>query len=260
MKLTPHAVEQFQREGYLRIDHRLLDDDHLATLRAHYDALFAQKRGTIGEGLRNLAVVGETENDADADRSEEMLQIMEMWRFDEAYRELLYHSPLLDIAESLIGPNIQLFHDQALYKPAYHGGEVHWHQDNGYWRCTPPNLVSIWMALDDADEENGCMNVIPGSHLEGLAAHDRATSEKGALPALLAVEADVNRAVAVPVKAGHAMVHHCMTLHQTNPNPTPRERRAMVIHYMPAGTRNGSGEVMHDNLLLRGEPVNTPTP
>ena len=89
---------------------------------------------------------------------------MEMWRYDEVYRQLLYYEPLLDIAESLIGPNIQLFHDQALYKPARHGGEVPWHQDNGYWRCTPANLVSIWMALDDADEENGCMNVIPGSH------------------------------------------------------------------------------------------------
>ena len=257
MKLTTQAVEQFQREGYLKIHHRLLADDHLATLREHYDTLFTQKRGTTGEGLRNLAVVGEAESDADTDHSEAMLQIMEMWRFDEVYRELLYHSPLLDIAESLIGPNIQLFHDQALYKPAHHGGEVHWHQDNGYWRCTPPNLVSIWMALDDADEENGCMNVIPGSHLEGLATHDRATSEKGALPALLEVEADANRAVEVPVKAGHAMVHHCMTLHQTNPNPTPRERRAMVIHYMPAGTRNGSGEVMSDNLLLRGQQVDT---
>ena len=122
--------------------------------------------GTSGEGLRNLAVVGDSEQDETADRSEEMLQIMEMWRYDEVYRQLLYHEPLLDIAESLVGPNIQLFHDQALYKPARYGGEVPWHQDNGYWRCTPSNLVSIWMALDDADEDNGCMNVIPGSHLE----------------------------------------------------------------------------------------------
>ena len=181
-----------------------------------------------------------------------MLQIMEMWRIDDEYKKLLYHEPLLDIAESLIGPNIQLFHDQALYKPALHGGEVFWHQDNAYWQCDPPNLVSIWIALDDDDEENGCMNVIPGSYLEGLAAHGRAESEKGKLPALLEVKADVDRAVPVPVKAGYAMVHHCMTLHQTNPNRSSRDRRAMVIHYMQCGTRNGNGDVMKDNLLLRG--------
>lgn len=253
MKLTSQEVEQFRREGYLNIPHRVIEADHLALLRERYDALFAQKRCTSGEGLRNLAVIGESEQDETADRSEEMLQIMEMWRYDDAYRKLLYHEPLLDIAESLIGSNIQLFHDQALYKPARHGGEVPWHQDNGYWRCTPPNLVSIWMALDDADEGNGCMNVIPGSHLESAAAHDRAASEKGKLPALLEANVDETRATPVPVKAGYAMVHHCLMLHQTNPNRSNRERRAMVIHYMPTGTRNGKGEGMADHLLLRGE-------
>lgn len=253
MKLTPQQVEQFQEKGYLKIPHRLITDNHLDLLREHYDALFAKKRGTSDEGLRNLAVVGETEQDETADRSEEMLQIMEMWRYDEVYRQLLYHEPLLDIAESLIGPNIQLFHDQALYKPARHGGEVPWHQDNGYWRCTPSDLVSIWMALDDADEENGCMNVIPGSHLESAPDHDRAVSEKGKLPALLQANVDENRAAPVPLKAGYAMVHHCLMLHQTNPNRSQRRRRAMVIHYMPTGTFNGKGEAMTDRLLLRGE-------
>ena len=253
MKLTPQQIEQFQEKGYLKIPYRLITDNHLDLLREHYDALFAKKRGTSGEGMRNLAVVGDSEQDETVDRSEEMLQIMEMWHYDEVYRELLYHEPLLDIAESLIGPNIQLFHDQALYKPARHGGEVPWHQDNGYWRCTPANLVSIWMALDDADEDNGCMNVIPGSHLENAPDHDRAVSEKGELPALLQANVDENRAAPVPLKAGYAMVHHCLMLHQTNPNRSQRRRRAMVIHYMPTSTRNGKGEVMADRLVLRGE-------
>ena len=253
MKLTAQAVEQFRHQGYLKLSERVIDDAHLEVLRAHYDACFAEKRGTQGEGLRNLAVVGDSENAEDLDSAEEMLQIMEMWRLDVEYRKLLYHEPLLNIAESLVGPDIQLFHDQALYKPAYHGGEVHWHQDNGYWQCDPPELVSIWIALDDADEENGCMNVIPGSHLEGLASHGRAESEKGKLPALLQVEADVARAVPVPVAAGSAMVHHCMTLHQTNPNRSTRDRRAMVIHYMASGTRDRAGAVMKDHPLLRGK-------
>ena len=253
MKLTQQEVQQFQREGYLKIRQRVIEADQLAVLREHYDALFAQKRGTVGEGLRNIAVVGESESDKNADHSDEMLQIMEMWRFDEEFRKLLYYESLLDIAESLIGPNIQLFHDQALYKPAHHGGEVPWHQDNGYWRCQPPNLVSIWMALDDADTENGCMNVIPGGHLEGAANHARTESERGKHPALLTAEVDAMRAVPVPIKAGYAMVHHCLMPHQTHPNRSRRERRAMVIHYMPAGTRNARGEVMNDHLLLRGK-------
>ncbi len=253
MKLTPEERHQFRDEGYLNINRRVVDDDHLTRLRERYDALFAEKRGTTDKGLRNLAVVaGSDAADENSEDAEEMLQIMEMWRLDEEYRKLLYHEPLLDIVESLIGPDIQLFHDQALYKPAHHGGEVYWHQDNGYWQCTPPDLVSIWIALDDADEANGCMNVIPGSYLAGLASHGRAKSEGAEVPALLQVDADAERAVSVPVEAGCAMVHHCMTLHQTNRNRSHRDRRAMAIHYMPVGTRNRMGAVMTDNLLLRG--------
>lgn len=250
MKLRPDQVAQFRAEGYLAIPWRLVEPEHLERLRERYDALFAQKRNTTGEGWRNLAIV--KRDDFSEDHTESMYQITQMWSLDPLYRELLYHPPLLDVAESLIGPNIQLFHDQALYKPAHHGGEVPWHQDNGYWRCSPPELVSIWLAFDDADVENGCMHVIPGSHRLGAVEHYRARTSRGELPALLTTEIDPSRAVPVPVKAGFGMVHHCQTLHGTPPNRSPRDRRAMVIHYMAAGTKNAQGVAMKDHLLLRG--------
>src|SRR5438309_968787 len=83
-------------------------------------------------------------------------------------------------------PNVRLYHDQGRYKPALHGDEVPWHQDNGYWKLEPPGAASCWIALDDATLENGCMWVIPGSHLVGDAPHQRA----GDYVAQLAAEAD----------------------------------------------------------------------
>ena len=248
MHLSKEAVEEFQCQGYLKIDHQLIENGHLEILRQQYDQIFVEHKNNDGQGLRNLAV---TEG-ATSQRPTEMLQIMEMWQKNEQFYKLLFHQPLLDIAESLIGKNIQLFHDQALYKPAHIGGEVPWHQDNGYWRCSPPNLVSIWIALDDADEDNGCMNVIPKSYTEGGLDHTRAKSEEKELPALLMANIDDSQAVPVPLLAGHGMVHHCLTLHQTNPNNSSRDRRAMVIHYMLVGTQNSKGEILADNLLLRG--------
>lgn len=248
MHLSKEVVEDFQCQGYLKIDHQLIENDHLEILRQKYDQVFAEYGNTDGQGLRNLAI---TKGEA-PQRSTEMLQIMEMWKKSEEFYKLLFHQPLLDIAESLIGKNIQLFHDQSLYKPAHIGGEVPWHQDNGYWRCSPPNLVSIWIALDDADEDNGCMNVIPKSYAEGGLEHTQAKSEGKELPALLMTNIDDNHAVSVPLLAGHGMVHHCLTLHQTNPNNSSRDRRAMVIHYMPVGTQNSKGEILASNLLLRG--------
>ena len=142
-------------------------------------------------------------------------------------------------------------------KPAAEGTYLSWHQDNGYWRCQPADLVSIWIALDDAHTANGCMNVVPGSHLERQPDHSRAQEEGQELPALLSVEVDDSQSVPVPFKAGHAMVHHCLTLHQTHPNRSNQDRRAMVIHYMPVGTRNGEGILLEDNLVLCGHSPHT---
>jgi ectoine hydroxylase-related dioxygenase (phytanoyl-CoA dioxygenase family) len=252
LKLKTRDVQTFQQQGYLEIPHRVIEEDHLQQLRKSYDQVFSERHGTSGQGLRNLSVT-ESMTDATEDEHEsEMLQVMEMWQKSKDFQDLLYYDPLLDIAGSLIGENIQLFHDQALYKPAKIGGAVPWHQDNGYWRCQPADLVSIWIALDDADQENGCMIVIPASHVDGQVSHSRAKTGDRELPALLFTDANESKAVSVPLKAGHAMVHHCLTVHQTQPNWSDRDRRAIVIHYMPVGTENSEGMLLKDNLLLRG--------
>ena len=72
------------------------------------------------------------------------------------------------------------------------------------------------------------------------------------LPALLSVDVNEDYGISVPLKSGFGMVHHCLTLHQTNPNGSDRDRRAIVIHYMPVGTKNGEGEILKHNLLLSG--------
>ena len=244
MKLKTRDVQTFQQQGYLEIPHRVIEEDHLQQLRKSYDQVFSERHGTSGQGLRNLSVT-ESMTDATEDEHEsEMLQVMEMWQKSKDFQDLLYYDPLLDIAGSLIGENIQLFHDQALYKPAKIGGAVPWHQDNGYWRCQPADLVSIWIALDDADQENGCMIVIPASHVDGQVSHSRAKTGDRELPALLFTDANESKAVSVPLKAGHAMVHHCLTVHQTQPNWSDRDRRAIVIHYMPVGTENSEGMII----------------
>jgi ectoine hydroxylase-related dioxygenase (phytanoyl-CoA dioxygenase family) len=164
-----------------------------------------------------------------------MLQIMQMCERNIHFRKLIYDDRILDIVEDLIGPNIQLFHDQALFKPARHGGPVFWHQDNGYWKCAPANLISCWLTLDDVDLHNGAMQVIPGSHLHPLE-HEKSKSTN----ILFDIESkiDSSKAVVIDLPAGGVMFHHCQTLHYTAPNTTGRQRRAFAIHFMPPGTRS----------------------
>ncbi len=242
--LTQDQIDSFRREGYVTIG-PLIDEELVEELRSEYDRLFEEARAS--SKYRNLSADGGAAQRVDEGAGEEMLQIMQMCERSLTFRRLLYHAPILDIAEDLIGPNIQLFHDQALFKPAYHGGPIHPHQDNAYWRCLPANLVSCWLTLDDVDVSNGAMHLMPGSHLQAIG-HDRGDV------LLNAGDFDKDAAHIVDLPAGGALFHHCQTLHFTPPNHTDRQRRAFAIHFMTPGTRSANGElpIGFARPLLRG--------
>ncbi|MDP6985206.1 MAG: phytanoyl-CoA dioxygenase family protein [Candidatus Latescibacteria bacterium] len=242
--LTQEQIDTFRSEGYIPIG-KLIEDSDLEELRSEYDRTFDEARESTL--YRNLSADGGAAQRHDEGAEEEMLQIMQMCERSLAFRRLLYHEPILDIAEDLIGPNIQLFHDQALFKPAHHGGPIHPHQDNAYWRCLPANLVSCWLTLDDVDVDNGAMHLLPGSHLAAMG-HERGDV------LLDAGTPDPAESRVVPLPAGGALFHHCQTLHFTPPNHTDRQRRAFAIHFMTPGTRSPGGElpIGFSRPLLRG--------
>ena len=233
--LSQAQLDQFRRKGFVVVG-PLLEEREVGELREEYDRLFAEARETAR--MRNLS---RSDGQATTAAEEEMLQIVQMCERSIIYRRLLYDGRLLDLAEDLIGSNLQLFHDQALYKPPRHGGPIHWHQDNGYWQCAPANLVSCWLTLDDVDVRNGAMHLIPGSHLQP----ERHERQEGTPLFDLGDRVDAERAEVVELPAGGVMFHHCQTLHHSPPNNTDRERRAFAIHYMNPGTRSlRDGEYM----------------
>lgn len=247
--LTQAQIDSFRRRGYL-VYGPLLDPASLEELRVEYDRLFDEARE---DGrYRNLSIGDTDDPQAKREAPEQMLQIMQMCERSLSYRRLLYNDKILDIVEDLIGPQIQLFHDQALFKPAHHGGAVFWHQDNAYWRCLPADLVSCWLTLDDVNIDNGAMHVIPGSHLVPVD-HERSASTGALLD--LSEGVDEGQAAVIDLPAGGVMFHHCQTLHYTPPNRTDRPRRALALHFMRPGTRSGhSGEtlpVSYGRPLLR---------
>lgn len=136
--------------------------------------------------------------------------------------------------DRILGEGRVLFQDMALIKPPKIGGAKRWHQDASYFRVSDPNLiVGVWIALDPATKENGCMEVIPGSHLGGPAIH---------LP-----EVDVNECsirpdqlrladrTAIELLPGDALVFHALLHHYTAPNRSEHRRRAIQFHYHQIG-------------------------
>jgi ectoine hydroxylase-related dioxygenase (phytanoyl-CoA dioxygenase family) len=139
---------------------------------------------------------------------------------------------------------IRMWHDQALIKEPW-GNPTAWHLDNPYWSFTSRHAISIWIALDDATFQNGCLYFMPGSHRE--AEHERnvgITQDFGGLFRAYPEWAG-RQPVAAPMKAGSCSFHNGLTAHGAGANCTPGRRRAMTCGYMPDGcTYNGKTNVL----------------
>lgn len=163
---------------------------------------------------------------------------------------------LLGIAEQFVGPNIALFASHYISKPPYTGQEVLWHQDGGYWPLEPMEVVTLWLAVDRADRENGCMRVIPGTHKLKLIDMEDA-GDKGAVldretPAEYVEE---SKAVDIALNPGDVEVHHPNIIHGSHANKSSRRRCGLTIRYIPTSTRVITDKPWPSLFHLRGEIV-----
>lgn len=220
-------LHSFWRNGYLVVD-ALFDQPALEELRRQYEAVCQQAQAS-GE-FNNFA-----DKSAAGSEAHVVMTVNQVCERNIFFHQLLYDARILDIVEDLMGSNIQLFHDFLLRKPARCGGAVIWHQDNQAWQSLPPNNVTCWLALDDADADNGALYYIPASHrtTAGLEVDDDGR--------LVGIDQlfDAGDAHVVEVQTGDAIFHHCLTLHHSEPNESSRPRRAHSIITMQVGTRCG---------------------
>ncbi|MGH7319369.1 MAG: phytanoyl-CoA dioxygenase family protein [Candidatus Rokuibacteriota bacterium] len=183
--------------------------------------------------------------------------------FDEEFVwRLATHPRVLDAIEAVMGSDILLLSSHFFCKyPAEERGErfVAWHQDVTYWGLEPPFAVSAWLAIDDADEANGCMRFVPGSHRGGVLAHGKS----GQAGNLLSIDQEVprdlvdeRRAVSIPLRAGQMSMHHGLMLHASHVNRSSRRRCGLTLRYVPPHVRqtvpNSLGQ-WWAAVLVRGE-------
>ncbi len=138
------------------------------------------------------------------------------------------------VARAVVGEAVTIYRAVLFGKAARGGTVLPWHQDGGrFWGLDRDPVLQIWTALDDAPAEAGCVEVLPGSHLAGLA-----TPLGGLVPAPIVsareAEPDV---VALPARAGEAILIHNHLWHRSGVNGTGAPRRAFTVCYMDAATR-----------------------
>jgi len=170
---------------------------------------------------------------------------------------------LLDVVEQILGPDIVLLYSHILSKPAG-GMGVAWHQDGPYWpRIEPKVAVTAYMAIDDANPENGCLRVIPGSHA-GCVDYGQKLTDKPDLIQDHAVAlpegiVDENKSEDVLLKRGDLSLHHSYIIHGSEPNCSHRRRAAFTIRYVPATTRIQPRED-RKQYLVRGQAAGNGNP
>jgi phytanoyl-CoA hydroxylase len=152
-------------------------------------------------------------------------------RLSKVLREFSASTVFQDLCHDLIGPDVRLYWDQAVYKKPEYPKPFPWHQDNGYTYIEPQAYLTCWIALNDATVDNGCPWVIPGGHLRGTLAHR--LSKLG----YVCREEDGPEALAVPVREGSVVVFSSLMPHRTGPNVTAGVRKSYILQYAPEGAR-----------------------
>ena len=165
--------------------------------------------------------------------------------------ELARSAAILDAVEDLIGPDILAFASKFWIKGGGDGAYVSWHQDSAYFGLDPHELVTAWIALTEATPANGCMRVIPRSHLGEAHSHVETFHDTNLLARGQSIDGlDESTAVDLVLDAGEFSLHHERTVHGSLPNTSDGPRIGLSLFYIPTSVRSTLGR--RTASLVRG--------
>lgn len=228
-EVTPEQISRYQEDGFIVLEN-FLEANELENWRRCTEEAIPKRLNTTH--LQN-------QSDPDSYYAQVFTQALKLREVHEGMREIMDDPRLGKLAADLAGvQGIRIWHDQALIKPPF-GNATAWHLDNPFWSFSSKDAISLWVALDDATLENGCLYYLPGTHKQATFEPTNIGSNQRDLfkiyPQWLSIAS-----VATPCPAGSAVLHNGLVAHGAGANMTNRPRRAMTCAYMPDGsTFNG---------------------
>jgi ectoine hydroxylase-related dioxygenase (phytanoyl-CoA dioxygenase family) len=247
--LSKEKIDFYQENGFVQVDN-VLSEDELFELRKYLE-----------EAMNSNGSLSIQTDKKGGSYYRILNQKVNTWRDHAGMGKYVFHPRFAKMALELSGENgIRLFHDQALLKMPGDSKPTPWHQDFPYWPMNgkkDTKTLSIWVALDDVDENNGCMMFLPKSHRVGklkpidlVNPQDVSEFTKGTI-------VEDKQPVMVRMRAGSCTFHNGLTFHYAHANKTDRPRRALVMIYMPDETTyNGKPHPITDGLdLAKDQPL-----
>jgi phytanoyl-CoA hydroxylase len=231
----------FDRDGYA-VARALFAESEVDELRAHYMTL---RRGSYRDDI-----VGVRADSRDPLRR--YPRMAQMHRWDDVSLRWLLDRRLADTLTLLLGAEPYAVQSMVYFKPAGSRGQA-LHQDNFYLRAEPGTCVAAWLALDAADDENGCMMMVPGSHRWPILCTEKADTRLSFTDVTVPLAG--HGAVSVPMAAGDVLFFTGSMVHGSLPNTSAdRFRRALIGHYVEGDARQVA-EYYHPALRMDGTPL-----
>jgi ectoine hydroxylase-related dioxygenase (phytanoyl-CoA dioxygenase family) len=226
LRLSEEQIARFHRDGFVVID-QLSPAEEVPRIKATLDDLF-QRRVGWKQGAQ-FDLVGQE----DDDRALALPQLLKPADFAPELQHTQHRRNALECARQILGDGAEFWFEHAILKPPLQGAATPWHQDEAH-RCDPGTAydqISIWMPLQEATPENGCMKYMPGSHLGPVLDHRAPNGDLKASALECVGPFDPGQAIECPLPPGSAVLHHARTLHSAGPNQTAAPRLAYVLAF-----------------------------
>jgi len=228
-RLDAAALARYRAEGFLAVENALTPEEVEAAKRDIDDLVMGRREGFKGIVYEKQAA----DNLPTLSLDDRLDAVRKFWAFVDFaphLHKLAVGPKLMGAVERLLGATPQLFQDMALIKPPKIGREKPWHQDHAYFDLPlGTRVVGVWIALDEATPENGCMRVLPGRQKAGPVVHFQRRDWQ-----ICDAEMQGEKPIAVPLRPGGLMFFDSLLPHGTPANFSPRRRRALQFHYAPA--------------------------
>ena len=228
--------ERFATDGFVRIEH-FCSPEQVAEVLAELDRYITEVVPRIPD------------TDAfyeDRSRPETLKQLIRLADHDDYFHDLLHRGALPQMAALILGEDVRPINQQIFIKPP--GGlskATPPHQDGFYFHLEPCSAMTLWLALDDVDEENGCLSFVRGSHLRGVREHQRTRTlgfSQG-VPDFGSEQRPGRRDGLPRIAAGDLIAHHALTIHSAGANrAADRQRRAVGMIYYGVSARESTEE------------------
>ena len=250
LSVSDTEIQYFHDHGYLVIDDAFTHDE----IQDALDGMVYLMDGNNPDfrAIQYEPKLAKQKDEMDTDeRRDAVRKIFSFVNHEPRLNALAAHAGLLGVLQRLMEDTPVLFQDMALVKPKFFGSEKPWHQDCAYFNLEEgTTVVGVWIALDEATAENGCMHIIPGSHNEGPMIHFKRRDWQ-----ICDTHVPIARDTMVPLQPGGCLFWHGLLHHGSPVNQSPHRRRALQFHYKPASSGDISTQDRMDVFGSEGKDV-----